>query len=134
MRTFLLSTVVIVFFISCKQNPSPHTPPLMLTPKAQITISESAFLLDVRTLDEHQQKYIPVTDAVIPYDQLVANVSDLPDDPSTQMVLYCHSGRRSAIAVQTVTAMGYMHVKDIVGGIVKWEAEGNRVCKTVSCE
>ena len=38
-------------------------------------------------------------------------------------MVYCHSGRRSAIAADAMVAAGFTQVYD-VGGIADWEAAG----------
>jgi rhodanese-related sulfurtransferase len=40
----------------------------------------------------------------------------------TRLVLYCASGGRSALAVQTLKRMGYQNVAHIDGGIKAWKA------------
>jgi rhodanese-related sulfurtransferase len=50
-----------------------------------------------------------------------ADIKDLPKDG--EYAVYCHSGRRSAIAVATMVAAGFTRVHDL-GGIVDWQAAG----------
>ncbi|MFM2077610.1 MAG: Rhodanese-like domain, partial [Actinomycetota bacterium] len=40
-----------------------------------------------------------------------------------EYAVYCHSGRRSAIAAATMVAAGFTRVHDL-GGIVDWQAAG----------
>ena len=66
------------------------------------------------------------TDLSIPYDKITQpdNLSLLPADKGTKIVLYCRSGRMSAIAAQALAEQGYKNVWDIPGGMVDWEAAG----------
>jgi rhodanese-related sulfurtransferase len=40
------------------------------------------------------------------------------------IVLYCGTGGRSALAAKTLTDMGYRNVKSMDGGIVAWSTAG----------
>jgi len=55
----------------------------------------------------------------MPYGEITERAeNELPDKEQTILV-YCRSGRRSAIAAQTLTELGYTNVKDF-GGIIDW--------------
>lgn len=71
------------------------------------------FLIDVHT---PVQTHIPGTNAVIPYDQIQSHLSQLPDDKSTPILVYCRTGRMSAQASAEIFAMGYTNVYDLKGG------------------
>lgn len=63
------------------------------------------------------------TDLQIPYDQVDADLGQLPGKDA-RIVLYCHSGRMSDIAAQRLVELGYTRVYDLAGGMVAWEASG----------
>jgi phage shock protein E len=63
------------------------------------------------------------TDLSIPFDQIEARQSELPDT-STPLAVYCHSGNMSAEAVQTLTRLGYSDVVELEGGMIAWEESG----------
>jgi rhodanese-related sulfurtransferase len=44
--------------------------------------------------------------------------------PSGQVIVYCRSGARSALAGVTLTELGYTHVANLVGGITAWKEAG----------
>lgn len=80
--------------------------------------TENYILLDVREEDEYAGGHIK--DALLmPYGEITERAENgLPDKEQTILV-YCRSGRRSAIAAQTLTELGYTNVKDF-GGIIDW--------------
>jgi phage shock protein E len=69
------------------------------------------------------------TDLSIAYDQIEQNLSQLPEDKNTKIVLYCRSGHMSQIAAEKLVALGYTDVWNLKGGIVDWEKEGFEVQK-----
>lgn len=44
-------------------------------------------------------------------------------DPSTEIVLYCGGGFRSALAAENLVRMGYADVKSMAGGWREWKAK-----------
>ncbi|HEX7498408.1 MAG TPA: rhodanese-like domain-containing protein [Candidatus Limnocylindrales bacterium] len=64
------------------------------------------------------------TDLYIPYDQLTARASELPRSKSARVLVYCRSGAESAIASQTLIALGYTNIWNLDGGMTAWQASG----------
>ena len=66
------------------------------------------------------------TDLSIPYDQITerTNLSQLPADQNARIVLYCRSGRMSAIAAEELVKLGYTDIWNLKGGMLDWERAG----------
>jgi len=71
------------------------------------------------------------TDLSIPYDQITApeQFSQLPVDKNAKVVLYCRSGRMSAIAADNLVSLGYTNIWNLEGGMVDWEQTGFEIEK-----
>lgn len=75
-------------------------------------------LLDVREEDEFKERHIGGA-VLLPYTEIQKRAaSELPDKDALILV-YCRSGRRSAIAANDLIRMGYTRVYDF-GGINDW--------------
>ena len=48
-------------------------------------------------------------------------------DHATSYLVYCHSGNRSAMAVQAMQQLGFTDVADLQGGITAWQSAGYAV-------
>ncbi len=83
--------------------------------------SQDLLILDVRTTEEYAEGHVKNA-VVLPYDSITADSKELPEDKSTTILVYCRSGRRSAIAAQTLIDLGYTSIYDF-GGIIDWPYE-----------
>ena len=83
-----------------------------------------ALIVDVRTPQEFASGRIPGA-VLFPYDQIKGKAADFAalvgkvgaDRP---IVVYCRSGRRSALAAKSLADLGYRNVVDF-GGIDRWK-------------
>jgi len=93
----------------------PEVDPLSL--KAAIDGGKAPFLLDVREPYEYQLCHLEGS-KLIPLGQLPTRVSEL--DRQSDIVVYCHSGERSANATRLLKSSGFAKVRNLKGGIKAW--------------
>ena len=82
---------------------------------------ENYILLDVRTEEEFLEGHIQGA-ILIPYDEMANRAEAELTDKDAAILIYCRSGRRSAIAAEILAEMGYARVYDF-GGILDWPYE-----------
>lgn len=105
-----------------------------LTPQ-QVTeaLTKGAVLVDVREEDELRVEGWIRDSVWAPRGMLEfwADPSDIRHraefGPNRRLILYCSSGERSALAVDTLQTMGYCSVFLLDGGIRAWKREGRPV-------
>jgi rhodanese-related sulfurtransferase len=64
------------------------------------------------------------TDLYIPYTDVAARAVELPADKGAKIVVYCRTGRESAVAAQTLIDLGYTNIENLAGGMTAWTASG----------
>jgi len=78
---------------------------------ARRLVADGVTVVDVRTPEEYAAGHVPGA-RNIPFDQMAQRFGEL-GPPSTPLVLYCHSGRRSGIAVQVLKSKGFTRLYDL---------------------
>jgi rhodanese-related sulfurtransferase len=79
--------------------------------------SHAIYLLDVRELDERETARIEPS-VHIPMDQVASRTAELPRDK--ELVIYCHSGMRSAMVAGYLEGQGFQGIANLTGGIDAW--------------
>ena len=130
MKKYLVIAVLVVS-LSLAACSSAENPPVVTAAYEDITAETLAGMMNERredfllinTLDFHLAN-IPTTDHQIPFDQLDNKLDLLPTDKDAEIVIYCRSGNKSALAADVLIGMGYTNVKNLVGGILNWHESG----------
>ena len=99
---------------------------------AKKRLTPSTLLIDIREPAEFSRGHIPGA-LLSPRGLLEFDIHALVERTATdsdvaaedrQIVLYCGTGGRSALAAETLTNMGYRNVTSMDGGIVAWSTAG----------
>jgi molybdopterin/thiamine biosynthesis adenylyltransferase len=94
-----------------------------LTPPSRAGLPEGAVLVDVREASERRASYIEDV-AHIPMGNLVASLPEVLPDRDLEIVFYCATGTRSALAAAFAASMGYTRTSSLDGGIEAWVTGG----------
>ena len=95
-----------------------------ITPEEAKKIMDSGeehIILDTREQDEFDEGYIPGA-ILIPYTEIENKAEEMLPDKDKLILVYCRSGRRSKIAAESLSKLGYTNVKEF-GGIIDWPYE-----------
>jgi phage shock protein E len=85
---------------------------LMVFPSLACTAGDDPakpLVIDVRTEAEWQVEHLEGA-ILIPYDKIADSIATIAPDKTTKIALYCRSGRRSGIALETLKKLGYLDV------------------------
>ena len=119
-RSILALALAALALVAVAGSPRvPALPPLLDEKGLLALIADKEakpLLLDVRTAEEYAAGFIPGA-VLLPYDEIQAKFKE--PDRGRPIVVYCRSGRRSAIARAALLAMGYTNVSDF-GAYTKW--------------
>ena len=81
-------------------------------------------VIDVREKDEWTEGFIPGA-RWIPRGFLELRIEDQVPEKSSEVILYCAGGTRSALAARALTELGYTNVKSMAGGFTAWKRASN---------
>ena len=84
---------------------------------ARLGGDDPPMLIDVRNPPEWEIAHLPGA-TLIPLPELPQRVTELAH--AREVVLYCHTGRRSAQGTQLLLELGFTHVSSLAGGIEGW--------------
>jgi sulfur-carrier protein adenylyltransferase/sulfurtransferase len=88
---------------------------------------EGVAIIDVRETEEYAAGHLPGAKHV-PRSYLETRIEGVVPDRSSQVILYCASGNRSAYGARTLEQeLGYEHVRSMTGGITLWKDRGYEV-------
>ncbi len=93
---------------------------------AKLATTSGTRVVDVRTPSEfaagHLAGAVNVDVESADFAQRLATL-----DKNASYAVYCHSGRRSGIALQQMQSAGFAHVADLAGGITAWTSDGRQL-------
>jgi adenylyltransferase/sulfurtransferase len=108
-------------FSSTTMNPPPQVPTLTVQELHSLRLAgQEHFLLDVREPDEFETARIEGS-TLIPLASLPTRTAEIPQ--STQVIVHCKLGGRSAKAVAFLLENGFTNVWNVAGGITAWSEQ-----------
>lgn len=84
---------------------------------------ENAVILDVRTVEEYNNGFIPNSVLIDIQDPAKFTEEIEKLDQSKNYYVYCRSGKRSMLACQVMENMGFTNLANLEGGILDWDGE-----------
>jgi phage shock protein E len=97
--------------------------------KARQAAGTATVIVDVRSAEEFAEGH--VAGAInIPHDQLLTRAGELAAHKADgSLVLYCRSGRRTALAVEALERQGFSGLNHLTGDMQGWVAAGEPVSR-----
>lgn len=100
--------------------------------QVQAELAAGATLVDIRDAPERAQGCIAgavhASRGMLEFYADPSSPAHKPElDPQRRVILHCASGGRSALAVLSLRALGYVDVAHLDGGIKAWQAEGKPI-------
>ena len=69
-------------------------------------------IIDARTEAEWNEGHLDGA-VLIPYDRIAQGITTHASDKNTEIILYCRTGRRSGVALETLKNDGYSNLKNL---------------------
>ncbi len=91
--------------------------------RERLDSDEGARLLDVREDNEWEAGHAAGAEH-LGKGVIERDIERLIPDKSTELILYCGGGYRSALAAETLQRMGYYDVSSMAGGWKAWQEAG----------
>lgn len=126
--------------IACADTPPTATPAAAPT-DATPSISQADLIsrldrkdpglvvLDVRTAEEFAAGHVPGARNVS-HDVLAGRLGELAASRDKDVVIYCRSGRRSALAADVLRKAGFTQLLHLDGDFIAWQAENRPIEKS----
>ena len=83
-------------------------------------------VLDVRTPEEYAAGHVPGA-INVPHDEIAGRLGELAGLRDKDVVVYCKSGRRAALALEVLGKHGYTRLSHLDGDMQGWSAAGRPV-------
>lgn len=87
---------------------------------------QALVVLDVRTAAEYFEGHVPGA-LNIPHTELAARIAELSAARSSDIVVYCRSGKRAAQALTVLEGAGFTRLFHLQGDYLRWSEAGRPV-------
>ncbi|WP_397363455.1 rhodanese-like domain-containing protein [Olleya sp. R77988] len=123
-KVSVLICLSLVFFIfNCKQKDSDQITEVNVQEMQDLMQLDNVQFVDIRTPKEFKAGYIAEAQN-INFNSPTFTTDILKLDKDKPVLLYCHSGGRSAACAEKMKDLGFKKVYDFKGGFSKWKHEG----------
>ncbi len=90
--------------------------------KRRMDANDILHLIDVRQPEENAEFNIGGT--LLPLGSILSmQIEEIEDLKEEEIICYCRSGQRSMQAAMMLESMGFKNVKNLVGGMLGWQAQ-----------
>ena len=89
----------------------------------RLDMNEAPLIIDVRRTDEFAAGHVPGA-VNIPHSEIAAHLDELRGNRHKELVVYCESGRRAAIAQGILEKAGFTKVRHLQGDMQSWRNRG----------
>lgn len=120
-----MGTLVSLHCVAQSRGEEVSPPTALLMDKVE---KKAWLLIDVRSPQEFAQGHIPGA-INIPHDQIAGYVKRLEDYKHKPVVLYCQSGRRARLAMQTLAEHEFTDLRHLEGDMLGWYESGQPIEK-----
>jgi len=87
--------------------------------KQKMDNNEAFVFIDVREPYEYEEFNLGAK--LIPLGEFMDNIPNLEQYRDEEVIIHCRSGKRSGMATEVLTNAGFPNVKNMIGGILRWQ-------------
>jgi rhodanese-related sulfurtransferase len=128
MKLLILATSLLLSMATLSIAETPAATAPIKIEQTEKKLAEGVQLLDVRTKEEWDEGHLKGAKLVTVTEEGFLEKAKAVLDTKKPVVVYCRSGKRSAMATEQLRAAGFT-VDDMEGGITAWKAAGKPVEK-----
>lgn len=93
-----------------------------------LQVKQDVVVVDVRSPEEYAEGHVPGA-INLPHDRINEFLTQLENDKSSSLVLYCRSGRRAKLAANELQKLGFGNISLLEGDMLGWQEQGLQVEK-----
>ncbi len=87
--------------------------------KNKLDNSEKFIFIDVREAYEHQE--FNIGGDLLSLGHVMDAIESMEEHKNDEIVVYCRSGSRSAMAQSLLESAGFSNVRNLTGGVLAWQ-------------
>jgi hypothetical protein len=91
--------------------------------KARMDQGEALHIVDVR--EEYEFDEFNIGAQLIPLGELSDRLDEIEDLKEAELIVHCRSGARSGRAKEYLESEGFSKVRNLIGGMLAWQAAGH---------